>query len=190
MKELLDSVLSLYQGRFHALDLRVERDYDPDLSLFCFAGEIRQVFANLVGNSIDASSNGGRLVVRARRSRNWRNPEQTGIRFAVADTGAGMEPEVREHIFEAFFTTKEVTGTGLGLWVSHEIILKHHGLVRVRSLVGRSILLPQSEAPEPSSRYFFPINPTWQEPKESWSGGYPAYEFKGPYRCIRRGPEI
>ncbi len=44
-----------------------------------------------------------------------------------------MEPEVREHIFEAFFTTKEVTGTGLGLWVSHEIILKHHGFVRVRS---------------------------------------------------------
>jgi signal transduction histidine kinase len=73
------------------------------------------------------------LLLRARRSRDWRNPEQTGIRFAIADTGAGMEPEVREHIFEAFFTTKEVTGTGLGLWVSHEIILKHHGLVRVRS---------------------------------------------------------
>jgi signal transduction histidine kinase len=75
------------------------------------------------------------LVIRARRSRDWRNLEQTGIRFAVADNGAGMGPEVREHIFEAFFTTKEVTGTGLGLWVSQEIILKHHGLVRVRSLV-------------------------------------------------------
>jgi PAS domain S-box-containing protein len=135
MEELLDSVLNLYQSRIHALDLRVERDYDPSLSLFCFAGEIRQVFANLVGNSIDASSNGGRLVIRARRSRDWRNLEQTGIRFAVADNGAGMGPEVREHIFEAFFTTKEVTGTGLGLWVSQEIILKHHGLVRVRSLV-------------------------------------------------------
>ena len=138
LEELLDSVLNLYQSRIHALDLRVERDYDASLTLFCFAGEIRQVFANLVGNSIDASSNGGRLVVRARRSRDWKNPEQTGIRFAVADTGAGMEPEVREHIFEAFFTTKEVTGTGLGLWVSQEIILKHQGLVRVRS---RSVAL-------------------------------------------------
>ena len=49
-----------------------------------------------------------------------------------------MEPEVREHIFEAFFTTKEVTGTGLGLWVSHEIILKHHGLVHVRSRAAAS----------------------------------------------------
>ena len=75
------------------------------------------------------------MLLRARRSRDWKNPEQTGIRFAIADTGAGMEPEIREHIFEAFFTTKEVTGTGLGLWVSHEIILKHHGLVRVRSRV-------------------------------------------------------
>jgi len=133
VEELLDSVLNLYQSRIHALDLRVERDYEAGLTLFCFAGEIRQVFANLVGNSIDASSTAGRIVVRARPSRDWRNPEQSGIRFTVADTGAGMEPEVREHIFEAFFTTKEVTGTGLGLWVSHEIVLKHRGLMRVRS---------------------------------------------------------
>jgi PAS domain S-box-containing protein len=133
LSELLDSVLSLYQGRINALDIRVERDYEPELSVFCFAGEIRQVFANLVGNAIDASSPGGRLLLRARRSHDWKNPAQFGIRFAIADTGAGMEPEIREHIFEAFFTTKEVTGTGLGLWVSHEIILKHHGLVRVRS---------------------------------------------------------
>jgi PAS domain S-box-containing protein len=133
VEELLDSVLNLYQSRIHALDLRVERDYEAGLTLFCFAGEIRQVFANLVGNSIDASSIAGRIVVRARRSRDWKNPAQSGIRFTVADTGAGMEPEVREHIFEAFFTTKEVTGTGLGLWVSQEIILKHRGSVRVRS---------------------------------------------------------
>jgi PAS domain S-box-containing protein len=133
LAELLDSVLSLYQGRIHALDLHVVRDYDSSLSLFCFSGEIRQVFANLIGNSIDASSSGGRLVVRARSSRDWKNPARTGIRFAIADTGAGMEPEVREHIFEAFFTTKDVTGTGLGLWVSREIVLKHHGLVRARS---------------------------------------------------------
>jgi PAS domain S-box-containing protein len=133
LAEILDSVLSLYQGRINALDMRVERDYDAELALFCFAGEIRQVFANLVGNAIDASSAGGRLLLRARRSRDWKNPARTGIRFAIADTGTGMEPETREHIFEAFFTTKEVTGTGLGLWVSLEIIQKHHGSVRVRS---------------------------------------------------------
>jgi PAS domain S-box-containing protein len=133
MGELLDSVLGLYQGRLSALGIQVERDYDPAMDLFCFAGEVRQVFANLLGNAIDALSDGGRLLVRARRSRNWKDPARTGVRFTVADTGTGMEPSVRERVFEAFFTTKEVTGTGLGLWVSHEIIVKHHGLVHVRS---------------------------------------------------------
>jgi len=71
--------------------------------------------------------------VRARRSRNWANPRNTGVRFQVADTGSGMLPEVRKHIFEAFFTTKDVTGTGLGLWVSSEIVAKHRGTMRVRS---------------------------------------------------------
>ena len=135
MSELLDSVLSLHQGRFNSLDIRVHRDYDPTLDLFCFAGEIRQVMANLVGNAIDASGNGGRIIVRARKSHNWTNPSQAGVRFVVADTGSGMERDVRDRIFEAFFTTKEVTGTGLGLWVSHAIIAKHHGLVHVRSRV-------------------------------------------------------
>ncbi len=133
LAELLDPVLSVFQTRLNALNIQVERDYAAEMTLFCFAGEIRQVFANLVGNAIDASSEGGRLAVRARRSRHRKNSAQTGIRFAIADTGAGMGPEVREHIFEAFFTTKEVTGTGLGLWVSYEIIVKHHGLVHVRS---------------------------------------------------------
>ena len=88
---------------------------------------------NLVGNSIDASPAGGRLLIRARRSRSWKDPLQTGVRFTTADTGAGMEPEVRKHVFEAFFTTKEQTGTGLGLWVSSEIVSKHNGLIRLRS---------------------------------------------------------
>lgn len=133
LAELLDSVLSIYQGRLNTLNISVQREYDADMELFCFAGEIRQVFANLVGNSIDASSTGGRIVLRARRSRNWKDPAQSGVRIVVADTGSGMEPAVLERIFEAFFTTKDVTGTGLGLWVSYEIIVKHHGMVHVRS---------------------------------------------------------
>jgi signal transduction histidine kinase len=133
MGDLLDSVLSLYHVRLSTLGILVERDYDPALDLYCFAGEVRQVIANLVGNAIDATLGGGRLMVRARHSRNWKNPGREGVRITVADTGVGMEPEVRERIFEAFFTTKDVTGTGLGLWVSHEIILKHHGLVHVHS---------------------------------------------------------
>ncbi len=133
MGELLDSVLSLYSIRLSNLGIDVERDYDPAMDLYCFAGEVRQVIANLVGNAIDAMAGGGRLILRARRSRGWKDGSQEGVRLTVADTGMGMEKTVRERIFEAFFTTKDVTGTGLGLWVSHEIILKHHGTVHVRS---------------------------------------------------------
>jgi PAS domain S-box-containing protein len=133
MAELLDSVLNLYRGRLRSQNIRVERDFDQTMDLFCFSGEIRQVFANLIGNAIDAMGLGGRLVVRARRSRNWKDLEQVGIRFAVADTGSGMGPEVQKRIFEAFYTTKEETGTGLGLWVSEEIIRKHKGMIHLRS---------------------------------------------------------
>ncbi len=134
MGDLLDSVLSLFQMRLNTLGIRVERKYDPAMDLYCFAGEVRQVIANLVGNAIDATSRGGRLIVRARRSGNWNNgPQHEGVRITVADTGSGIEDDARHRIFEAFFTTKAETGTGLGLWVSHEIILKHHGLVHLRS---------------------------------------------------------
>ena len=133
LSELLDSVLSLHQGRLRNLGILVERKYDSNTNLYCFAGELRQVFANLIGNAIDAMPGGGRLVLRARRSRDWSNPTKLGVRFQIADTGSGMTPEVKKHIFEPFFTTKEVTGTGLGLWVSSEIVAKHHGSMRVRS---------------------------------------------------------
>ena len=133
MAELVDSVLNLYQSRLNTLNILVERKYDPEINLFCYAGEIRQVFAHLVSNAVDATAEGGRLSIRARRSQSWRNPAVAGVRFTVADTGSGMDTEVRERVFEAFFTTKEDIGTGLGLWVSHEIILKHNGMVRVRS---------------------------------------------------------
>ncbi len=133
MAELLDAVLDMYNVRMSTLGITVERRYEPSLDLHCFAGELRQVFANLVSNSIDAASSGGRLIVRARRSRDWVHPNQEGVRITVADTGIGMSREVRERLFEAFFTTKGATGTGLGLWVSHEIILKHQGIIHLRS---------------------------------------------------------
>ena len=135
MAELLDSVLTLYSGRLNTLGIQLDRRYDATMDLYCFAGEVRQVIANFVSNAIDASTGGGRLIVCARRSRDWSDSNKAGVRFTVADTGAGMEDEVRQRLFEAFFTTKGATGTGLGLWVSHEIIQKHHGKVHVRSRV-------------------------------------------------------
>jgi len=129
--ELLDSVLTLHLGRIQTLQVDLQRDYQGDLPLYCFAGELRQLFANLIGNALDAMTpDGGRLVVRAQSSR---QNGVAGVRVSVADTGCGITEEARRHIFEPFFTTKEATGTGLGLWVSEQIVRKHHGTVRVRS---------------------------------------------------------
>lgn len=139
LAELIDSILDLYKFRLAAQGIRVERDYDPAMTLFCYEGEIRQVFANVIGNAIDATSGGGSMVIRARGSRSWADSTSAcGVRFTVADTGTGMSADVRRRIFEPFFTTKEATGTGLGLWISQEIIVKHHGSVRVRSRPGGS----------------------------------------------------
>ncbi len=132
--ELIDSVLALHQGRVNTLHVEVRRRYLGNSDLFCFAGELRQVFANLIGNSLDAMMpGGGRLLLDVRPSRLWSNPPLEGIRVTVADTGCGMNEEVRQRIFEPFFTTKDATGTGLGLWVSAEILRKHDAPVRIRS---------------------------------------------------------
>ena len=133
VRELLDSVLTLHIGRIQTLQVELEREYQGDLSLFCLAGELRQVFANLIGNALDAMTpDGGRLLIRARPAHQKGSP---GVRVSVADTGCGISEEARRHIFEPFFTTKETTGTGLGLWVSDQIIRKHRASVRVRSRV-------------------------------------------------------
>jgi signal transduction histidine kinase len=132
--EILDSVLSLHRGKVRGLQVKVERRYREDVELFCFSGEMRQLFANLIGNALDAlPSQGGRIIVGVRYSRSWKDPSVAGVRVVVADTGSGMNATTRRRIFEPFFTTKEATGTGLGLWVSAEIIQKHRGTVRVRS---------------------------------------------------------
>ncbi len=132
--EILESVLSLHRGRVRALQIKVEQRFRGEVELYCFAGEMRQLFANLIGNAIDAMpGQGGRLVLEVRTSRSWKDPDVSGVRVVVADTGCGMSRATQRRIFEPFFTTKEATGTGLGLWVSAEIIQKHHGTVRVRS---------------------------------------------------------
>ena len=130
--DILDSVLAVYQGRFTALGTQVDTRFHRDAQLFCFAGELRQVFANLIGNALDASAEGGKLVLCVRRS-HCRLSGRPGVRITVADTGSGMPDSVRRRIFEPFFTTKDATGTGLGLWITTEILEKHGATIFVRS---------------------------------------------------------
>jgi PAS domain S-box-containing protein len=132
MVELLDSVLTLYRGKLsrNRIQLNVEAEDCPHL--VCYAGEIRQVLANLVGNAADAMPNGGTLRLRVRPVTDWRHHE-AGLRITISDTGHGMSADTRRHIYEPFFTTKGEIGTGLGLWVSANIVEKHRGSMHVRS---------------------------------------------------------
>lgn len=132
-EDLIVSVLSIYQGRLINSGIVVVQDRATEQPVECFDGEIRQVLNNLVGNAIDAMHPlGGRLVIRSKKSTNWRTG-QKGIAMTVADTGAGMSADVRRRAFDAFYTTKGIGGTGLGLWVSKEIVNRHNGTLRFRS---------------------------------------------------------
>ncbi len=130
--DLVDSVLTLFQGRLSNASITVHRRLDHDTFVLCFEGEIRQVLTNLIGNAIDAMRNGGVLTVRTRKAFDLRTG-RTGVRVTVADTGEGMSQATRDRIFEAFFTTKGISGTGLGLWITHGIVEKHEGRLNVCS---------------------------------------------------------
>jgi signal transduction histidine kinase len=133
LPELLDSVLTLHRGRINTLQVECRRRYSGG-ELLCLTGELRQLFANLIGNGLDAMRpGGGRLYVRVADTYDVKDIGLRGIRVTVADTGCGMSVEVRRRMFEPFFTTKEATGTGLGLWVGAEIMQKHAVRLRIRS---------------------------------------------------------
>ncbi len=138
-ERLVHSVLSIYQGRVVNSGVKVMIRTHDELPVRCFEGEIRQVISNLVGNALDAMCTGGKLMLRTRDGHNWATGE-AGAVITVADSGPGMSPDVLGKAFRPFFTTKGATGTGLGLWISKEIVDRHRGSLSVRTCTadGRS----------------------------------------------------
>jgi signal transduction histidine kinase len=127
--EALDSVLVLYRSKLERRKIEVVRQYRSAGVLRGFFGELRQVFANFIANAIDAMPNGGQLILRVR--------EQTGpnpkLFITFADTGSGMSREGSRRMGELFYTTKGESGTGLGMWVSQQILRKYGGSLRAFS---------------------------------------------------------
>ncbi|MFB3814902.1 MAG: PAS domain S-box protein [Terriglobales bacterium] len=115
------------------IDLRL--DLEEDVEIIAVPGDLRQVFANLLSNSIDAVSAYGRISIRVRPACGWRTGPTPGVRITIADTGHGIEPSLRARLFEPFFTAKKEIGTGLGLWVCKSVVDSHGGTIRVRSSV-------------------------------------------------------
>src|SRR6202048_4649353 len=103
-------------------------------------GDLRQIFANIIANAVDAMASGGKLTVRVRKSCDWRNRAAAGLRATFSDSGIGMKTATRLKIYAAFFTTKHAEGTGRGMWVSAQLIDRMKGDMRVRSSIrpGRS----------------------------------------------------
>jgi signal transduction histidine kinase len=133
MSKLIDATLPLYRGRISNARVHVERRDRASRPVMCLDGEMRQVLSNLIGNAIDAmSGTERRLMVRSREGTNWKAGQRSVI-VTIADTGSGISPDTINHIFEPFFTTKGNKGTGLGLWISREIVERHRGSLKLKS---------------------------------------------------------
>jgi PAS domain S-box-containing protein len=132
LSDVLDNVIDVHHQKLERHGVRVIRDYRDASPLFGYASEIRQVFANLILNAVDAMPNGGEIIVRSTLHSQGAKGVPT-IRVSVADNGTGVPLNVRDRLFEPFFTTKTNHGNGLGLWVSQGIAEKHGGRIRLRT---------------------------------------------------------
>jgi signal transduction histidine kinase len=128
-------LMTLYTGRIMVRNISAEMKLVAAPRVLALEGEIRQVVNNLVRNALDAMRPGGRLMIRLHPEHERKNG-CGGVRLTVADTGEGISSEIEAHLFEPFQTTKELTGTGLGLWVSKGIVEKHGGRIRMRTRRG------------------------------------------------------
>jgi len=137
--ELMANVLELYSPKIRESRVELEFHRNGSCGVTAYPGELRQVFSNLVVNAIDAMPQGGKLRIRVREGFE-RRTNRRGARLLVSDTGVGIPRDQLGRLFEAFFTTKGEKGTGLGLWVSRDIINKHDGTIQIRtsSTEGRS----------------------------------------------------
>ncbi|HEX9201150.1 MAG TPA: PAS domain S-box protein [Acidobacteriaceae bacterium] len=132
ISDILDETIEFHKLTLLRSNIHVERRYRPTPTILFREGEMRQVFMNLISNAVDAMPKGGRLSVRLREAAHPVTGEPI-VRITVADTGMGMDGVTLKHLFEPFYTTKGAAGTGLGLWVSAEIVNKHQGRIQVRS---------------------------------------------------------
>lgn len=138
---LLEEVVRLYQRKLQFKRVSLRPDYERDLIVKGYPGELRQIFANVLANAIEAlPEQAGCLYIRASKSQSWNGSCRLGVRVTFMDNGTGITPVHRKRIFEPFFTTKKNVGTGLGLWLTANLVDKHQGTLHVRSSVvpGRS----------------------------------------------------
>jgi PAS domain S-box-containing protein len=131
--DVLEEVLSFYVPETQRKKVQLEAQIRTQQQIYGVPGELRQVLSNLIANSLDAMGAGGTIRLVVRDATHLKDVRKSGVRITVADTGSGIPRHILPHVFEPFFTTKVDTGTGLGLWVSKELVEKQGGSLSVRS---------------------------------------------------------
>lgn len=150
--DLVESAICMMEGKIKRSGSSIERRWKTSRPVLGVAGELRQVVANLLANSLDAVSSGA--TVHFRSSAASMPDGRPAVRITISDDGHGISPAVRPHIFDPFYTTKGDFGTGLGLWVSKQLVDKQGGQLRLRSCnsgprrgTAISLLLPAAIRP-------------------------------------------
>jgi PAS domain S-box-containing protein len=145
LEHVIDQVLDLYETKLSNKAVKIKRRFHGSSEALAVEGEVRHAVANLVANSFDALSMGGMLTVSTRGPVTGRGG-YPAVRLTIADNGSGIAKPDLGRLFEPFFTTKADVGTGLGLWVTHELVQRQSGVIRIRSRFGKgtvvSIWLP------------------------------------------------
>ncbi len=141
VREIVNAVGELYGRKLSAKGVELSVEVPEGIRIDVVPGEMRQVMANLLANAIDAAPMGGKVTISARIDAGM-------VNLSFFDSGPGVDPKHESQLFQPFFTSKKDVGTGLGLWVSREIVEKHHGRIEYRrwpevSLTEFLVLLPE-----------------------------------------------
>jgi signal transduction histidine kinase len=149
----LDDTLVILRHKLKG-GIEVTRDYAPDLpEIEAWGSELNQVWTNLIDNAADAMDGKGAISIAARRF------DANEVQVSICDTGPGIPPDVAAKIFEPFFTTKPPgIGSGLGLHISHQVVVRHGGRIDLESEPGKTcfmvtlpVTLPKGARAEPSA---------------------------------------
>ena len=132
LHEGIDSTVRLLSQYFTGSEISIQREYGNLPRISCYAGQLNQLWMNLLVNAAQAIGDAkGEVKIKT-------FCQKETVAISISDTGMGIPPEHLNRIFDPFFTTKEVgEGTGLGLSISHGIVARHGGRLTVKSIVGQ-----------------------------------------------------
>jgi PAS domain S-box-containing protein len=129
MKEIAEQALRIYEPRCAAAGIAIERSFSSSRRVVIRRGEMTQTISNLIANAIYAMPSGGRLSVAVCDTES----PASGVMLTVKDDGEGIPPGILPKVFDAFFTTRDTVGTGIGLFVAKQFVEGHGGLLSIES---------------------------------------------------------